>query len=397
MKNLYLIVILLFAPLLAIAQSTQWSGSGIVIGDKYIATNNHVVEGADNMQVIVTKGESTTTYIATVVTTDTNNDLAIIKIDDQSFNGFGQLPYKMNCAVQDIGTSVFVLGYPLVQTMGQDIKLTTGVISAKTGYMSNVSQYQISAPVQPGNSGGPLFDDKGSLIGIVSAKHTEAENAGYAVKLSYLGNLIEKASLNLSMPTISLIDSSSLPEKVKAISPFTVLILASSNSADDGYRTTTPSQWETNGFIEDADMYMKEAAYRYKNGDYKNAYQAICEAVRIYPTTESHYMRGYLGLELNQDVNIAIESFKFCLENKYREEACLYMLSGCYYEKADYNKSIELSSYLIQMDSQNADAWYIRGLARIQLGNKNGAYTDLSQAAKLGNQDAQKALATLKK
>lgn len=254
MKNLYLIVILLFAPLLAIAQSTQWSGSGIVIGDKYIATNNHVVEGADNMQVIVTKGESTTTYIATVVTTDANNDLAIIKIDDQSFNGFGQLPYKMNCAVQDIGTSVFVLGYPLVQTMGQDIKLTTGVISAKTGYMSNVSQYQISAPVQPGNSGGPLFDDKGSLIGIVSAKHTEAENAGYAVKLSYLGNLIEKASLNLSMPTISLIDSSSLPEKVKAISPFTVLILASSNSADDGYRTTTPSQWETNGFIEDADL-----------------------------------------------------------------------------------------------------------------------------------------------
>ena len=157
MKNLYLIVILSFAPLLAIAQSTQLCGSGIVIGDKYIATNNHVVEGADNMQVIVTKGESTTTYIATVVTTDANNDLAIIKIDDQSFNGFGQLPYKMNCAVQDIGTSVFVLGYPLVQTMGQDIKLTTGVISAKTGYMSNVSQYQISAPVQPGNSGGPYL------------------------------------------------------------------------------------------------------------------------------------------------------------------------------------------------------------------------------------------------
>ena len=73
------------------------------------------------------------------------------------------------------------------------------------------------------------------------------------------------------------------------------------------------------------------------------------------------------------------------------------MLSGCYYEKADYNKSIELSSYLIQMDSQNADAWYIRGLARIQLGNKNGAYTDLSQAAKLGHQDAKKVLATLGK
>lgn len=66
--------------------------------------------------------------------------------------------------------------------MGDEIKLTTGVISSKTGFQGDVSLYQISAPIQPGNSGGPLFDNKGNLIGIVNAKHKGAENVGYAIK-----------------------------------------------------------------------------------------------------------------------------------------------------------------------------------------------------------------------
>lgn len=63
---------------------------------------------------------------------------------------------------------------------GVDVKLTNGIVSARTGFHGDVSQYQISAPVQPGNSGGPLFDSKGNIIGVVSAKHAGAENAGYA-------------------------------------------------------------------------------------------------------------------------------------------------------------------------------------------------------------------------
>nr|WP_277266111.1 trypsin-like peptidase domain-containing protein [Prevotella corporis] len=77
---------------------------------------------------------------------------------------------------------IFVLGYPLVQTMGEDVKLTTDVISSKTGFQGDVSQYQISAAIQPRNSGGPLFDSRGNLIGIVPAKHKGTENVGYAIK-----------------------------------------------------------------------------------------------------------------------------------------------------------------------------------------------------------------------
>ena len=69
----------------------------------------------------------------------------------------------MNTTTSEVGEEVFVLGYPLTATMGDEIKLTTGVISSKSGFQGDISQYQISAPVQPGNSGGPLFDSKGNI------------------------------------------------------------------------------------------------------------------------------------------------------------------------------------------------------------------------------------------
>jgi S1-C subfamily serine protease len=75
--------------------------------------------------------------------------------------------------------------------MGDEVKLTNGIISSKSGFQGDVTSYQITAPVQPGNSGGPLFDDKGNIIGIINAKHVGAENASYAIKASYLMNLID--------------------------------------------------------------------------------------------------------------------------------------------------------------------------------------------------------------
>ena len=107
-----------------------------------------------------------------------------------------------------------MLGYPLISTMGMDIKLTNGIISAKTGYQGDVSQYQISAPIQPGNSGGPLFDKNGNLIGIVCAKHTEAENAGYAIKVSYLNNLADALSESIVLPQNNRLIGKTLPDQV---------------------------------------------------------------------------------------------------------------------------------------------------------------------------------------
>ena len=82
----------------------------------------------------------------------------------------------------------------------------------------------MSAPVQPGNSGGPMFDNKGNVIGIVVAGVPGAENVGYAIKTSYLNILIESAGLNIKFPTNNSISALSLAEKVKRVKNFVFYI-----------------------------------------------------------------------------------------------------------------------------------------------------------------------------
>lgn len=75
--------------------------------------------------------------------------------------------------------------------MGSEIKATSGIISSQTGYKGDNDLYQIYAPIQPGNSGGPLFDFTGNLAGIVCAHHSQAENVGYAIKIEHLKQLCD--------------------------------------------------------------------------------------------------------------------------------------------------------------------------------------------------------------
>ena len=111
--------------------------------------------------------------------------------------------------------------------MGDEIKLTTGIISSKTGFQGDVALYQISAPIQPGNSGGPLFDRKGNLIGIVNAKHKDAENVGYAIKTSYLKNLIESSTSTSILPNNNQVVGQPLTEKVKKLENYVFMITCS--------------------------------------------------------------------------------------------------------------------------------------------------------------------------
>lgn len=214
-------------------QVRSWSGSGIAIGKRQIATNHHVIEGATNMYVSLSGSD--VEYRAETVVSDPENDLAIIKITDDQFPGFVNAKYGFKKETEDVGMGVFVLGYPMVSSMGSEIKLTTGVVSSRSGFGGNMSQYQISAPVQPGNSGGPLFNDNGELIGIISSKHLEAENVSYGVKLNYLCSLAEGVD-GVDLEHSSEIANLSLSEKCKAVIPFTVMIKA------DNFRTSSTSK-----------------------------------------------------------------------------------------------------------------------------------------------------------
>lgn len=202
----------------------KWTGSGFALKDGYVVTNHHVIENAKSIKIRGIKGDFSQSYNASVAISDKNNDIALIKINDSNFQGFGNIPYAIASTTSEVGEDVFVLGYPLTATMGDEIKYTTGVISSKTGFQGDISLYQISAPIQPGNSGGPLFDSKGNIIGIVSSKHSEAENAGYAIKSLFLKSLIESYSSVPIIPDKLTISTNTRPDQIKIVKPFVFLI-----------------------------------------------------------------------------------------------------------------------------------------------------------------------------
>ncbi|GEM_PF-1262343 len=202
------------------------SGTGFAISSNgYIVTNYHVIENAKSIEVKGVNGNFTRNLTAKVIVSDEKNDLAIIKIDDSRFTSLGSIPYTFRKGVADVGENVFVLGFPMTSSMGEEVKLTNGIVSSKTGYKGDISLYQISAPVQPGNSGGPLFDKNGNLLGIINAKHSHAENASYAIKVSYLDNLIDLLPVTISYPSINSLNGKGLTEQVKIVSNFTYIII----------------------------------------------------------------------------------------------------------------------------------------------------------------------------
>jgi S1-C subfamily serine protease len=108
--------------------------------------------------------------------------------------------------------------------MGDEIKLTNGIISSRSGYQGDVTSYQISVPLQPGNSGGPLFDYNGNIVGIVNAKLTIGENVSYAIKSSYLLNLVEILQDKILLPTNNTLIGKTLSTQVKSLNKFVYII-----------------------------------------------------------------------------------------------------------------------------------------------------------------------------
>lgn len=201
------------------------NGSGFFVGKNIIATNNHVVEGANEIKVLIQTASDVKTFSTKVLCVDKINDLALLMIDDMEFQHLTTLPYNIYQRTIDVGSSIFTMGYPMVQAMGYEIKVTDGIISAKTGYEGQISSYQISAPIQPGNSGGPMFDKGGNLVGITSAGIQGANNVGYAIKSSYLYQLIDAAPITIEDITDKSPKPSEFTEQIKEFAPYVVMVL----------------------------------------------------------------------------------------------------------------------------------------------------------------------------
>lgn len=200
------------------------SGSGFAItANGLIVTSYHVVSDANKIQIRGVNGEFDKVFKAKILAFDKNNDLAVLKIDDTKFTQINSIPYSIPDKTADVGDDVFVLGYPLRAVMGDEIKLTNGLISSKSGFQGDVTSYQISATVQAGNSGCPLFDKSGNIIGVVNAR-LPVENASYAIKTPYLKTLLSSLESPPAITTTNSLVGKSLSEQVKAIKKFVYII-----------------------------------------------------------------------------------------------------------------------------------------------------------------------------
>ncbi len=182
------------------------SGTGFFItSDGFIVTACHVVKDAAKVKLVTNQGIKT----AVVVKFDSTNDIAILKAENAQYLS---LPIKSSMGVK-LGADVFTVGFPNVQLQGFEPKYTKGNISSLSGIQDDPRHFQISTPVQPGNSGGPLIDSTGDVIGIVVAKMGDVEaleatgsipqNVNYAIKSTFALALLEtlpEASQNLKPP-----------------------------------------------------------------------------------------------------------------------------------------------------------------------------------------------------
>lgn len=183
--------------------SAKGSGSGAVISpDGHIVTAAHVIKGATYLEIVTPTG----TFPATVLNNDEQNDVALLKVD-RAFDSHIRVGRSSEVR---LGQSVATIGFPNIGIQGHSPKVTQGMISSENGVQNDIRMWQISVPIQPGNSGGPLLDEHGRLIGVVVASLSlraiqitgfVPQNVNYAIKGAYLEPLLSFNKLSANDPT----------------------------------------------------------------------------------------------------------------------------------------------------------------------------------------------------
>jgi serine protease Do len=197
-------------------------GTGFLIDTKgYIVTNAHVVKNAQHVAVQSNNGNE---YRAKVLYTDNDKDIAILKIADKNYKPLSFIPYSIKRSGSDLAESIFTLGYPR-----NDIVYGNGYIAAKTGPDGDTLSCQITIAANKGNSGSPVLNKNGEVVGILSKKENSVEGAVFALRSKYIIealNELQKDSSykNIKLPTSSTLKGKDRTQQVKTISDYIFMV-----------------------------------------------------------------------------------------------------------------------------------------------------------------------------
>ncbi len=222
---------------------TEGAGSGVILTtDGYIVTNNHVIDGASKITVTLKDG---TSYPATLVGTDSQGDIAVVKID-----ATGLQPAVIGDSSElQVGDLAVAIGNPLGQLGGT---VTDGIISALDREIDldgkTMTLLQTNAAINPGNSGGGLFNDKGELIGIVVAKSSGSgiEGLGFAIPINTAKDLIDqimqygyvKGRIDLGMTTVDVSNAQiAMMYRLSSMGVYIDEVTEGSNAEAAGFRS----------------------------------------------------------------------------------------------------------------------------------------------------------------
>jgi len=405
-----------------VAAAETSAGSGVVIGTQgEILTNAHVVE---DCQKITVQFSSQDSEVAVLIARDQKNDLALIKTGKLSAS---IAAFREGAPVRP-GDSVVVLGYPLSGLLASTVNVSVGNANALAGLGDDSRYLQISAPVQPGNSGGPLLDTSGHLIGVVTSKLDPIryakitgdipQNVNFALKAEVARTFLDSKSI--AYRTARSEQSLSPPDVGDIARPFTVHIQCQRDTQRVAVASPIPKPPSTNtsppqqvarcapnaspeetieactALIQSAGIginlftvYGTRGNAYYQKNDYDHAISDATEAIRLNPKSAVAYTNRSLFYAGKKDYDHAISDASEAIRLDPKPAMAYNNRALAYAGKKDYDHSISDSTEAIRLNPNYASAYNNRGFIFYYKTDYDRAIADLNEAIRLDPKYAQ--------
>ena len=340
-------------------------GSGFFVKPNLIATNYHVIAGAASGTAKLV-GKHTTYKIEGWTATDEDNDLALLKV---SVYGIKPLPLGNSDAVK-IGETVYVAGNP----KGLEGTFSDGIISSRRDKYTK-ERFQMTAPISPGSSGGPVLNSKGEVIGVSVAAHRDldAQNLNFAIPSNYLKRLLtsSKPAKPLSQ-TNQIISAETYFMRGSTCYDLGLYDLAIAN-----YNKAI--QLEPNA----ANAYNNRGLAKARLGQHFAAISDFEKAIQLKPTlAEAYNNRGNAKADLGQHL-AAISDYDKAIQLKPTLAEAYNSWGNAKADLGQYFAAISDHDKAIQLKPTLAEAYNNRGLAKAELGQHFAAISDFEKAIQL--------------